>query len=338
MTEKSVREYVLEIDHMNKLKKILFLKYLKGIGKSFIYNKYWNQLRNSNSLEEIVKGIRYVTKVSESDIETALRKTEDQFHYLVGLKDVRILTVLDNDYPEKLKVMEDKRPLLLYVKGNVEALNKPGIAIIGTRHPSEWSQREERLFVQSVINKSDYIVISGLALGCDRIAHETTVREGGQTIAVLPSGFNEITPPSHKKLADDILNANGCIVSEYEPNEKPNNGSFIERDAVVAALSDITFSMECGMKSGTMHALDYANEYERVVGCYLPDDRSKGDYSGNEYVINEKRAIRVSDNEALMKLFEEASDRHTSTKDEEMRQLSLFDVGFDLAGGSTNNA
>ena len=98
-------------------------------------------------------------------------------------------------------VMGDKRPLILYVKGDAKALSAPNIAVVGTRHPSEWSQKVEMRLVKKILELSDRVVVSGLALGCDKIAHETTVLEEKATIAVLPSGVNIITPASHKNLA-----------------------------------------------------------------------------------------------------------------------------------------
>lgn len=108
--------------------------------------------------------------------------------------------------------MAEKSRIVLYIKGNAKALTNPNIAV----------------------------VVSGLALGCDKIAHEATVDKGKATIAVLPSGVNIVTPASHKNLAKSILATGGCLISEYEPNVKANRSYFVERDAIVAALSDVT--------------------------------------------------------------------------------------------------
>ena len=82
--------------------------------------------------------------------------------------------------------------------------------------------------MKSILNTSDRAIISGLALGCDKIAHETTIEENKITIAVLPSGLNNITPPSHIKLAEKIIETDGCLLTEYEPNKKAFKGTFIK--------------------------------------------------------------------------------------------------------------
>ena len=138
--------------------------------------------------------------------------------------------------------MAEKSRIVLYIKGNAKALTNPNIAV----------------------------VVSGLALGCDKIAHEATVDEGKATIAVLSSGVNIVTPASHKNLAKSILATGGCLISEYETNVKANRSYFVERDAIVAALSDVTFVVECDVKSGTMHTVDAASEYKRRLSCYYP--------------------------------------------------------------------
>ena len=165
--------------------------------------------------------------------------------------------------------------------------------------------------MKAVLDSSDRVIVSGLALGCDKIAHETTVLENKVTVAILPSGLNKITPASHKGLAEEIMENGGCLVSEYEPNKKAEKGHFVERDKIVAAFSDINFVIQCGEKSGTMHTvnatIDYKNKdsvYHRDLYVYLPDELSKdkyiednpiGDYSGNVKILNEGNGTKVSD-------------------------------------------
>ena len=144
------------------------------------------------------------------------------------------------------------------------------------------------------MNNSQRVVVSGLALGCDKIAHQTTVEEGKITIAVLPSGVNVIKPDSNKNLAQNIIKTGGCLVSEYEPNKNVNRGSYVERDKIVAAFSDAIFVVEGGVKSGTMKTVKAANDYQKQIYSYLPDERPEGSYDGNEFILNEfDDSIRV---------------------------------------------
>lgn len=311
---------------MNKLKEILFLKSVKGVGKAKIYKRYWHYLEKGidiDELEKIVAGEENGLIVR--DISSAREKAEQLYEAIIDDLNINIITALDDDYPDKLKDMGDKRPLILYAKGNTKALNNPNIAVVGTRHPSEWSQKVETRLVKKILELSDRVVVSGLALGCDKIAHETTVVEGKATIAVLPSGVNIVTPASHKSLAKNILETGGCLVSEYEPNVKASRSYFVERDAVVAALSDITFVVECDVKSGTMHTVDAASEYKRTLSCYYPPSIEMGGYPGNEFMIKNKKAVKVSDTEDLIKLFSSIKENNSDVQQKEPQQLSFED-------------
>ena len=99
--------------------------------------------------------------------------------------------------------MGNRSPLILYVKGNVEALSKPNLAVIGTRKPLDLSKEFEKDLVKSIVDTNDWVIVSGLALGCDKIAHKATVDENKTTIAILPSGVNVITPASNKKCSSE---------------------------------------------------------------------------------------------------------------------------------------
>ena len=205
---------------MKKFKEILFLKNLKRVGKATIYKKYWDILNDSKDFGELVLEIRKDSKFSDDDIDNAIQNAQNLYDDVNNNKEIHVITVFDENYPKKLMVMENKRPLILYVKGNVDALIKQNISVIGTRKPSDESQNFEKELVKSIVNNSDRVVVSGLALGCDKIAHQTTVDENKITIAILPSGVNVIKPASNKKLAEKILETGGCLVSEYEPDTK----------------------------------------------------------------------------------------------------------------------
>lgn len=287
---------------MEKFRELLFLSSIKRVGKKTIYNKYWDILESSTDFDDLVK--KMSSKFSEDKIKDALIKSEAVYNHVIENNEIQVITVLDDNYPEKLNIMGNEKPLILYVKGNVEALYKPNIAVIGTRNPSNLSQDFESDLVKKIINSTDRVIVSGLALGCDKIAHQTTVDENKITIAVLPSGVNVIKPAKHKKLAQQIIETGGCLVSEYEPNKGPNKGSYLERDAIVAAFSDATFVVECGIKSGTMHTVDAANEYGRQIYSYLPENRPDKSYEGNAFILkNNEDAIKVEDiNEFLDEL------------------------------------
>ena len=285
---------------MIKLKEILFLKNLKKVGKATIYNKYWEKLEDCDALFDLADEVEKSGKFPKDEIIKSMDHAERLYGEIADSQ-IDVITVFDEKYPKKLDVMGNKKPLVLYLRGNIDALEKPNIAIIGTRKPSKSSQVFEKDLVKNIVNSTDRVVVSGLALGCDKIAHQTTVDENKITVAVLPGDVFKIKPPSHKKLAEDIINAGGCLISEYEPGVKVQKGNYIDRDKVVAALSDALFVVECGINSGTMHTVDFAKEYERPIYSYLPDERPEGSYDGNEYILkNYEDALKVEDIEEFL--------------------------------------
>ena len=308
---------------MIKFKEIIFLKNLKRVGKSTIYGKYWNVLKDTDAFYDLVSEVEVNSKFTKEEIKKAMDYAEELYDYRVN-SDIVAITVFDENYPKKLEVMGNKRPLILYVRGNLDALNKPNIAIIGTRKPSVNSKQFEEDLVKTILKDSNKVIVSGLALGCDKIAHKTTVDEKKITIAILPSGVNVITPASNRELAEEILVNNGCLVSEYEPDVKAFKSYFVERDKIVAAFCDSTLVIECGVKSGTMHTVNAAKEYNKQIYAYLPTERQKGSYDGNEFILAEnENAIEVNNSDDFISHLKNSNIRHKDSEKKDI-QTTLF--------------
>ena len=284
---------------MKKFRELLFLNSINRVGKKTIYGKYWDILINSTDFDELVSKMSLIINDNKK-IKDALTKSDKIYNQVIENSEIDVITIFDENYPEKLKAMGAEKPLMLYIKGNVDALTKSNIAVIGTRKPSDLSKEFEQNLVKNIVNSTDVVIVSGLALGCDKIAHKTTVDENDITIAILPSGLDVITPASNKKLADEILENGGCLVSEYNPNVKANKGSYLNRDKIVAAFSDAIFVVECSIDSGTMHTVNFASDYQRQIYAYLPDERPEESYGGNEFIIKNKDGIKVENIEEFL--------------------------------------
>lgn len=312
---------------MKKLLELLFLKNIKGFGNVTINKKYVPLLEPVSTLEECIRLVEdNEENVSSVDISKAREIAEKKYKEIIDDLTLSVITIFDGEYPEKLKNLQDKKPVILYAKGDIAALSRPNIAIVGTRKPSEWSVKVESRLVQKILDLSGRVIVSGLALGCDKIAHETTILAGMKTVAVLPSGVNVITPASHKKLANSIIETGGCLLSEYEPNAKAAKSTYVERDAVIAALSDATMVIECDVESGTMHTVDAAEQMKRKLACYYTDDVNKGKYGGNELMIKEKGALKIADTEELTLFLERLSSIPENAKEPEPKQLCIEDL------------
>lgn len=173
------------------------------------------------------------------------------------------LNYTNKEYPERLLKI-NKRPNEIYVKGNINLLNSFGIAVIGTRCPTSYGKRMCYRFTKELVQYG-ITIISGLAEGIDSIAHKTCLENGGNTIAVLPNGFNYIYPKENENLYNNILASNGAVVTEYSINEKAESKKFLERNRIVAGIAAGTLVIEAGYRSGTSVTARITKEQEKSV-------------------------------------------------------------------------
>ena len=159
---------------------------------------------------------------------------------------------------------EKDRPFLLFVKGSTALLADEGEAVIGCRHPTKGGF--QAAFKEGArIAESGRVVVSGLALGCDTAGHKGALDAGGRTVAYMPCGMSSVYPPENKLLARTILEQGGSLISEYLPEQSPQNWCFIERDRLQAAQSTRLFVAECGLEGGTWHTIGFARKYGKKI-------------------------------------------------------------------------
>lgn len=157
-------------------------------------------------------------------------------------------------------------PSRLYAKGNLEILNEIGIAVVGSRTNTQYGEKMCKIFVKELV-EYNINIISGLAFGIDSIAHKTCLRNSGKTIAVLPSGLNNIYPSAHVQLANQIIENGGVLISEYENDTKADSKKFLERNRIVAGLGIGTLVVEAGSRSGTSVTARYTHQNGNPVFC-----------------------------------------------------------------------
>lgn len=168
-------------------------------------------------------------------------------------------------YPERLRFIKNP-PSRLYVEGNTEILNEVGISVIGSRTNTQYGEKMCKKFVKKLV-EYNVNIISGLAYGIDSIAHKTCLKNAGKTIAVLPSGLDNIYPAQNRELAKAIIDNGGALVSEYENNVKADSKKFLERNRIVAGLGIGTLVVEAGYRSGTSVTARYTEEAGKPVFC-----------------------------------------------------------------------
>jgi len=177
--------------------------------------------------------------------------------------DHHVLTFQSPRYPLLLKKISSP-PILLFVKGNITCLNEIQIAIVGSRTPTYTGFNIAKEFAQQLVN-TGLTITSGLAYGIDKAAHQGALTQSGKTIAVLGSGIKKIYPAQHKKLAQQILDSNGAIVSEFPLDLEPLRSNFPRRNRIISGLSIGVLVVEATKKSGSLITAKQALEANREV-------------------------------------------------------------------------
>jgi len=169
------------------------------------------------------------------------------------------------DYPKLLSAINDP-PKKLYYRGQLAICNQSTLAAVGSRQHSDYGRQACQQII-GPLARQGIIIVSGLALGIDGLAHQAALDNQGQTIAVLGSGVDQLTvhPASHRQLAENIIRQDGLLISEYPPGFKPTNYSFPQRNRIIAGLSLATLIIEAAKKSGALITAQCALDYNREV-------------------------------------------------------------------------
>lgn len=233
-----------------------------------------------------------------------------------------IIEYASDSYPERLKYIENP-PSRLYVEGNVDILNEIGIAVIGSRTNTQYGEKMCKKFVKNLV-EYNINIISGLAVGIDGIAHKTCLKNGGKTIAVLPSGLENIYPAKHRELVQTIIANGGAVISEYENKTKADSKKFLERNRIVAGLGIGTLVVEGGARSGTSVTAKYTREDGKPVFCIPSSLENIKGKTTNELI--QTGSNLVTDVEDILNFYE---DIIFEKKDIEYKDI-LLDIPKDL--------
>ena len=249
------------------------------------------------------------------------------FHLAEGVmedclrKEIDCLTIEDAEYPLRLRHIYDS-PLVLFLRGDRTRLNpylqsmaRKNLAIVGTRKPEKYAAdfafHTGRLAGERGIN-----VISGLALGIDSHAHFGSLKTG-LTIAVLGSGVDRIYPGRHLRLARDIVNRGGLLISEYPPGAFPLKHHFPYRNRIISALSDGLLMVEAGKRSGALITVTWGLDHGKDI--FVLDPGTMGEaYAGNRKLLSEG-AIAVRHPREVLSHFQ-------GTKPREEKRADAFSI------------
>lgn len=284
----------------------------------------WTKLK-----AEFGSGVRaweaYPNKVSRTGGPVDWEKEEA----LAKRRNVRILTVVDEEYPRILRESPGA-PLVLYVKGRVAALAKPFVALVGTRRATTYGRGVATRLAEGLA-QAGWGVVSGLALGIDAASHRGALNAGGVTVGVIGSGLDRFYPEENIDLAREMIEKGGAVVSEFPFGRTADATTFPIRNHVVAALAKGVVAVECPLRSGTLITTEIAADLGRTVmavpgaidsrmsaGC-LNLIRDGATLVRNvDDVLQELHALSLSSRAA-----EESTDRPACVRDPELPKFSV---------------
>jgi DNA processing protein len=234
-----------------------------------------------------------------------------------------VVAIGDANFPETRGIVnKSDRPVALFYKGNLSLLQKTSlnIAIIGVLTPDKKVEISEKIVADYIVKKGATI-LSGLALGCDTIAHKVALNNHGKTIAILPSPLNNIHPKENSELAFDIVQQGGLLISEYYESPKGRNdlvSRFVVRDRLQALYSDAVLLVasyavnDSGKDCGSRHAMGKAKSYgiKRAVIYNDNKHRDNSMYDLNRQILKEDSSVVRIDSDNMIKSIDRLLKRH----------------------------
>ena len=246
----------------------------------------------------------------------------------------------DERYPSLLREIEDF-PMALYVRGDVGALSRRLVACVGTRKISPYGQRMCDKLVRELHELvPDAVVVSGLAYGVDGECHRAALACGATTVGVIANTLPNVTPAAHERLAKDMVENGGAVVTELNSQSKQNGRYFIPRNRIIAGLCAGVVVVESGESGGSLSTAAFADDYNRQVMA-VPGRASDSTSRGCNLLIRNRKAQLVLSGEDIARelMWELGLDsepkvvsKAVSLTDEERAFVGLFDsepIGID---------
>ena len=201
---------------------------------------------------------------------------------------VETVSIFNDDYPEALLNIYNPPPII-FLRGNKEVLSdcKHFIAIVGSRNADREGIELAREIALNLA-KAGVVVVSGLALGVDGAAHRGAIDSGSlqSTIAVLGNGLPNIYPHSHARLANEIINCHGAILSQFEIGTPAYPSNFLDRNRIISGLSQAVCVIEAGQRSGSLVTARYALEQGREV-LAIPGSVKNSRFKGSNALVKD---------------------------------------------------
>lgn len=315
---------------------VMAARTFKGIGRAWLA-KNLGTVKTANEIVALLnKSIKNQEPVTLDDFERKKALLEHLLEknsaYIDG-----VTAIGDPGFPlYRGKVKPSEQPAFLFYRGDLSLLaaGSNNIAVIGLLEPDAETESFERAVVAELVARG-VVIVSGLAFGCDTIAHRQTLESGGKTVAILPSPLSNIMPSANRGLACEIVESGGLLISEYltEPKAKMEmTGRYQERDRLQALFSNAVVlsasyaKNDLGNDSGSRLAMGYAQEYglTRAV-LYDPETNANNPkYDLNRQIIGEQPPAIIINADSLEIGVSQLVELQVGTKVEVLQQISMI--------------
>ncbi len=219
---------------------------------------------------------RFIDAMKNTSVCVEAAEREAEF---IENNNIRVLTINDTCYPQRLKECEDA-PLVLYYCGTADLNMKHVVSMVGTRKCTEYGRELCGSFVAELKQRCpDTLIVSGLAYGIDICSHKASLEEEVPTVGVLAHGLDLIYPAAHRSVAAQMAHAGGGLLTEYTSKTIPEKGNFVRRNRIVAGMCDACVVVESSARGGSLITADLALNYNREVFAFpgrIYDERSAG--------------------------------------------------------------
>lgn len=322
---------------------ILATKTFKGIGRAWIVKN----LKGNENVEQIISLLNTKSKqdnlITFEDFEFSRNQILNKLSAFHESCD-GLVAIGDKDFPKYRGVVkESEQPIFLFYKGDISLLgiDNNNITVIGLLNPDDAIETREQKIVSEIV-KSDVTIVSGLAFGCDSIAHKQALN-GGKTVAILPSPLNNILPARNKGLAYEIVEQGGLLISEYYEDFKNSmelSSRYKERDRLQALFCDTiilaaSYAQDSATRwkifdqkldSGARLAMGYAKDYNipRAVMYDQNTDRDNPMFDLNRQLIAEQRDITILTKKNLEHIIDKIKSDKLRNNNKSIYQAGLF--------------
>lgn len=260
------------MDNLNINQKTLcWLNSVNGIsrGKTASFLEYFGSFQELwDNFESEKFNLSFLNMENINSLSSKKINFEEELLNKLQKEKAKVVTVYDDDYPEKLKQIEGA-PYLLYYKGSFENINNISIAVVGSRKATAYGKWVAEKFTME-LSELGVNIISGLAVGIDTIAHKTALRSNINTFGIIGCGINIVYPKKNVELFSEIIENKGAVITEYPFDMQPVPFNFHDRNRIISGLSDGVLIIEAQEKSGTLitagHAANQGKEVFAVPG------------------------------------------------------------------------